>query len=167
MKFNRRALIINVLWIIAFLLVFFGVRAYQHREIASGQVPALSGQTLKGRTQSIAAQGEPLLVHFWASWCRICRLEQGSINAINEDYPVITIAMQSGSNEDVARHVREQGLGFDVINDEYGDLSRQFGVKVVPTTFIIDASGNIRFVEVGYTSELGLRARLWLASSGL
>ena len=166
MKFNRRTIVTNVIWVIAFLIVFFGVRAYQQRDIASGQAPVLSGKTLDGQLFSTATADKPVLVHFWASWCRICRFEQNSIDAIARDYPVITVAMQSGSNQAVARHLREQGLGFAVINDEYGDISRQFGVKVVPTTFIIDASGKIRFVEVGFSSEAGLRARLWLARSG-
>lgn len=166
MKINRRAFVTNAIWLIAFLLVFFGVRAYQHRDIASGQAPVLSGRSLDGRTVSTAAPGKPLLIHFWASWCRICRFEQNSIDAISKDHPVITVAMQSGGNEEVARHLHEQGIGFTVINDEHGDLSHQFGVRVVPTTFIIDTSGKIRFVEVGYSSELGLRARLWLARAG-
>jgi thiol-disulfide isomerase/thioredoxin len=165
-KFNRRTIVTNLIWVIAFLVVFFGVRAYQQRDIASGKAPVLSGKTLDGQLFSSETADKPVLVHFWASWCRICRFEQNSIDAIARDYPVITVAMQSGSNQEVARHLREQGLGFAVINDEYGDISRQFGVKVVPTTFIIDASGKIRFVEVGFSSEAGLRTRLWLARSG-
>jgi len=167
MKFDRRTIVTNLIWLIAFLVVFFGVRAYQHRDIASGQAPVLSGQTLNGQSFSSATADKPILVHFWASWCRICRFEQNSIDAIARDYPVITVAMQSGSDQEVARHVQEQGLGFSVINDEAGDISRRFGIKVVPTTFIIDASGRIRFIEVGYSSEAGLRTRLWLASTGL
>ena len=166
MKFDRRTIVTNVIWLMAFLIVFFGVRAYQQRDIASGQAPVLSGRTLTGKSFSTATAEKPILVHFWASWCRICRFEQNAIDAIAMDYPVITIAMQSGSNQEVADHVREQNLGFAVINDEYGDISRQFGVKVVPTTFVIDASGKIRFVEVGYSSETGLRTRLWLVRSG-
>jgi hypothetical protein len=36
-------------------------------------------------------------------------------------------------------------------------------VHAVPASFIIDAEGNIRFVEIGFTTEMGLRLRLWLA----
>ena len=49
------------------------------------------------------------------------------------------------------------------IVDRDGTLSSNFGVNAVPATFIIDTDNQIRFVERGFTSELGLRARLWLA----
>jgi peroxiredoxin len=162
-KIDRRTLLINLAWLIAFLVVFFGVRAYQQRDMVKGTAPALSGKTLTGEDVALSGTGEPLLIHFWASWCRICKFEQDSIVAINKNHHVITVAMQSGDDAAVARHVEEQKLDFPVINDVNGELSRQFGVRVVPTTFVVDSEGNIRFVEVGFTSELGLRARLWLA----
>lgn len=45
--------------------------------------------------------------------------------------------------------------------DPSGQISGQFGVQGVPTSMILDASGIIRFIEVGYTTEVGLRLRLW------
>jgi thioredoxin-related protein len=51
-----------------------------------------------------------------------------------------------------------------VINDRYGDIAKNYGVKAVPAVFFTDASGNIVFNSSGYTSEWGLRIRLWLAS---
>ncbi|MGE0082668.1 MAG: protein disulfide oxidoreductase, partial [Thiohalomonadaceae bacterium] len=42
-------------------------------------------------------------------------------------------------------------------------LAARYGVRAVPTTFIIDGAGRIRFREVGYTTGPGLRLRLWLA----
>ena len=86
------------------------------------------------------------------------------MQSIAKTYPVVTVAMQSGSDREVQDHVTENNLRFPVINDQSGELSRRFGVSVVPTTFIVNRSGDISFVEVGYTSETGLRARLWLAS---
>ena len=48
--------------------------------------------------------------------------------------------------------------------DEDGKLATQFGVHGVPTSYILDAKGKIRFREVGLTSSWGLRLRLWLAT---
>ena len=162
-KLNRRAILVNLVWFAVFLAVFFGVRAWQQRDIVKGQVPLLAGKTLTGEVISGLRAGEPVLIHFWASWCRICRIEQDAIVAINQRHKVISVAMQSGNDAAVMHHVAEQQLDFPVINDESGELSRRFGVRVVPTTFVVDGDGNIRYVEVGFTSELGLRARLWLA----
>jgi hypothetical protein len=47
--------------------------------------------------------------------------------------------------------------------DEDGKLAEQYGIHGVPTSYVLDGEGNIRFREVGLTSGWGLRLRLWLA----
>jgi len=147
------------------VVVVAGIRAWQQRDMAGGAAPALQGLTLAGQPYSLPTHPEkPVLVHFWATWCPICRAEQDSIAAIAQDHPdTITVSMQSGRPEEVSRHMREQGIGFPVVNDPDGMLSRAWGVHAVPASFIIAPDGQIRFVEVGYTTGIGLRLRLWLA----
>jgi peroxiredoxin len=81
----------------------------------------------------------------------------------HDDPNVITIAMQSGKPEEVARYLREQAIAFPVLNDADGSVSASWGVHAVPASFIIAPDGQIQFVEVGYTTGVGLRLRLWLA----
>jgi len=104
-----------------------------------------------------------VLVYFWASWCPVCRLEQGSVSALLRDHPVVTVAMQSGSAAEVSGYLREHGLDWPVINDPDGALAARWGVRATPTFFVVDRERAIRFREVGYTSGPGLRLRLWLA----
>ena len=104
-----------------------------------------------------------MLIHFWASWCPVCKLEQSNIQNIAKDHPVITVAMQSGHNEELKQYMDEEKLSFNVINDESGQLSKMYNIKGVPVSFIINKENEIKFVEVGYTTELGLRIRLWWA----
>ncbi len=146
------------------LAVILGVRAYQQRDIVTGPAPALVGVLLDGKVFTLAPiAGQPQLVHFWASWCPICRAEQSSIAALARDYPTVTVAMQSGSDDEVVEYMQKQALSIPVLNDSEGMLAAQWGVRGVPTSFIVDTTGRIRFVEVGYTTEIGLRLRLWLA----
>lgn len=152
--------------LLVFVVLIAGIRAWQQRDMVSGSAPALQGVTLAGQPYVLPAHpGRPVLVHFWATWCPICRAEQGSIASIAHDHPdTITVAMQSGSADQVMRHMREQGIAFPVINDRDGEISSRWGVHAVPASFIIAPDGRIHFVEVGYTTGIGLRFRLWLAA---
>ncbi|OGS96745.1 MAG: alkyl hydroperoxide reductase, partial [Gallionellales bacterium RBG_16_56_9] len=143
-----RGYAVNMLLLI---ILVAGIRAWQQRDMVSGAAPALQGNTLAGQPYILPAHPEkPLLVHFWATWCPICRAEQDSIAAIAHDQAnVITVAMQSGRPEEVFRHMQEQGIVFPVVNDQDGMLSRAWGVHAVPASFIVAPDGRIRFVEVG------------------
>jgi peroxiredoxin len=90
-------------------------------------------------------------------------LEQNAIDSISKNHTVVSIAMNSGNAIEVNTYLQENNLNFPVIVDEYGDIAKQFGVRGVPTSFIIDAEGNIAFSEMGYTTGWGLRLRLWMA----
>ncbi len=151
--------------LLLFAVLFAGIRLWQHRDLPSGAAPQLAGTTLNGAAYALPAKpAKPVLVHFWATWCPICRTEQNSIDAIASDHPnAITVAMQSGGQAQVAAHLAAHGLHFPVVNDPDGRLAAAWGVHAVPATFIVDTNGEIRFVEVGYTTGLGLRLRLWLA----
>lgn len=150
--------------LLVFILVIAGIRAYLQRDVVRGAAPAIAAHTLDGaRFDLREAHGRPTLVHFWASWCPVCRAEEGTIADLARDYRVIAIAMQSGDADEVRAHVEKQKWPVPVIVDAAGTLARQYGVRGVPTSFVVDARGEIRAVEVGYTTELGLRLRLWWA----
>jgi len=154
----------RVIELVAVLVLILGIRAWQQSGTASGPAPALAGTLLDGKPLALAAYaGRPVLVHFWATWCQICRLEQGSIDALARDAAVITVAMQSGDRAAVIQHLRKEALSFPVFNDPDGEIAAQWGVRAVPASFIVDGAGQIRYVEVGYTTGVGLRLRLWLA----
>jgi thiol-disulfide isomerase/thioredoxin len=145
------------------IMVVTGIRLWQQRDMASGAAPALQGTILTGQPYVLSARpARPVLVHFWATWCPVCRAEQGSIADIAQyDPDVITVAMQSGKAEEVAAYMKEQGIVFPVLNDADGSIANAWGVHAVPASFIVAPDGQIQFVEVGYTTGVGLRLRLW------
>lgn len=145
-------------------VIVFGVRAYQQRDVASGVAPAIEAVTLTGMPFSLNDwQGQPVLVYFWASWCPICAAQQGTIADLASERRVITVAMQSGDADAVGKYLRKQDWQVPVIVDADGTLARRYGVNGVPTSYVLDGQGNIRFVEIGYTTAWGYRLRLWLA----
>ena len=161
---SARGWLTNILIILA---VYWAVQFYQSRESpSSGPAPEIEGVTLNGNTLSLHAQkGQPVLIYFWATWCSVCALTKESINDIAQDHHVITIASQSGSSADIQKYVRENDFTAPVINDADSRLSQSYGVRAFPSIFIINPDGEIYDVEVGLSSEWGLRFRLWMAGS--
>ena len=150
--------------IVVVLAIYLAVKSFMQRTLVEGPVPSLEGTLLDGQHFNFASyQGKPVLLHFWASWCGICKMEENSIDSISKDYQVITVAMKSGNDMEIAAYLEEQGLRFPVVVDEDGTIASRFGVRGVPTSFIIDSNSNIKYTEVGFTTEWGLRLRLWFA----
>jgi thiol-disulfide isomerase/thioredoxin len=153
-----------LLELIVLVVIVVALEAFLTRDAVSGKAPPITGQTLSGDAFSLASlKGQPSVVHFWATWCPVCELEQGMVDSLAADYPVITVAMQSGKADEVAAYLKQQGVDYPVVNDQAGGVAHRYGVKGVPASFVLDADGEVRFVTRGYTSGLGMRVRLWLA----
>ena len=147
--------------------IVFAIRTWQQKDMIDGVAPRFQSTLLDGTTVNLEDYtGKPLLIHFWADWCPFCKLEEGSITSINKDWSVLSVAYQSGDKANVVKHMKARNIeSWPTIVDQNSRLAELFGVTGVPSTYIIDGKGNIRFTEVGLTSEWGLRARLWWASN--
>lgn len=143
--------------------IIVGIRAWQQKDLAVGEAPSFQSVLLNGETVNLEDyRGKPFILHFWASWCPFCKIEEDSMTSIQKDWPFLSVAYQSGDRVAVEKHMTERGLeSWPTIVDKDNRLGDLFGVKGVPTSYIIDGKGNIRFAEVGLTSGWGLRARLW------
>jgi thiol-disulfide isomerase/thioredoxin len=140
------------------------VHVYKTRNHPGGPAPRHGARLLSGASVTLGGKSsEPVLVHFWATWCGVCRMEEGSIESLSKSARVLSIAVHSGSSADVQRYMAERGLSFPVVNDPAGDLARAYGVHEYPSSFFVSPAGNIVTSEVGYTTSLGLKARMWLA----
>jgi thiol-disulfide isomerase/thioredoxin len=147
------------------ILAIFIIRAYQQQDLTIGLVPSFSSQTLSGEVMnSNPMPDKGTLIHFWATWCPVCNLENDNVQAISEDYKVLNIAIQSGSDLEIQAHAEENNMKLDnIINDQSGSIAKLFGVKGTPSSFFVNTKGQIQFTEVGYVTTLGYRFRLWWA----
>jgi len=153
-------------WSITLLLavmVFSALSAWKSKDMLLGPAPVLAGYDLQGQLMTLEPKDEPTLIYFWATWCPICGFTISSIASITEDYPVITVATTTGSEEEIATYLAQKNIRLPVMMDDSGDLGRHWGVTGVPAIFIVDSKGQITHRSLGYASELGLRARLLLA----
>jgi len=153
----------TIIQIILVILAIFVIRLWQQQDLIKGNVPSFTSTSLTGESLSSKPwPNEPLLIHFWATWCPICEIENDNIQNVAKDYRTLNIAIQSGSDKEVTEYANKNNLKLDnIINDRSGTLATFFGVTGTPSSFIISPSGKITFKEVGYMTELGLRFRLW------
>lgn len=151
-------------YILFFLIVGWGVDLWRAQDIVSGQAPELTAVSVQGESIDLLtmSQEKPVLVYFWATWCGVCSTVSPSVDFLNEDYQVVTIALSSGANERVQRYLNAKEYDFNVVNDEKGLISRQWGISVTPTLFVIN-KGEISSVTTGFTSPLGIWVRLFLS----
>ena len=154
------------------LAVFVGLQAWQTRHVPSAPAPdtvlTVLGPDGQRETITLAAwrarhPGQPVALHFWAEWCPICRTEEHSVSRLARDWPVLTVAMQSGPEAQVRRVLAQRELAWHTALDPDGQLTRAFGFRAVPGFVVVDTQGRLRAPTVGYTTELGMRLRLWWA----
>lgn len=145
------------------LAIFFGLPEILDRNLVRGDPPAVEGRFLDGKEFSWAeVRGQPVLLYFWGTWCPVCRTMQGSIQSLTEDHSVVTVALQSGTQEEIRAYLERHSLSWLVISDPTGSIAGRYGLRAVPALFFINGGGQIRFAATGYTTELGIRFRLWL-----
>ncbi|HHJ18655.1 MAG TPA: protein disulfide oxidoreductase [Gammaproteobacteria bacterium] len=160
---SRHRILALLLQAIIFFGLYLGAKAWMQRDMVHGMAPQVTARNLQNQVVSLKDyRGQPLLLHFWASWCKICKFEQGAITSVAKKWPVLTVAMQSGNRQDIKGFMHRNNLAWPTILDETGSLAQRYGVVGVPAHFIIDSHGEIRFRETGYTTSWGLKIRLWL-----
>ena len=159
MKWNFKSLVKEIVIGAILLFIFTNIISYLRKpELLSTQLPHLEVQLLDGSTYS-PKEGKPFIVHFWATWCPTCKLEASNIESVSKEYEVLTIAVNSGDNAKIKAYMDERDLRFRVVNDSDGKWAKQFNVEAYPTTLIYDTKGVLQFIEVGYTTTVGLLAR--------
>ena len=139
------------------------VSLYKSQSISKQPLPP-TPLTLLNDTQYSFPSDKPILIHLWASWCPVCKMEAQNIQRIANHFEVLTIAVKSGSDYTVESYMKENNLSFKVYNDEAGFLAHSYNIPAYPTTFIYNKKGELIFSEVGYTTTFGLWIRMLWAS---
>ena len=148
------------------LAVILGAQYWQTRGLPEGAAPPLAGVLTDGSAVKVpggtpsagagdTANGAPTLVAFWATWCPVCTAEEDNIVSVAKDHRVISVAMQSGDAATVVKHLKERGIDLPALVDADGRHATNWRVRGVPTHFVVDGAGNIRFRVVGYATDLG------------
>jgi thiol-disulfide isomerase/thioredoxin len=154
----------ELLFFTLFITIFANALSlYKAQEINRSDL-ALTQTKLINNTLYTPNKDKPLMVHIWATWCPICKVEADNINRVAKYYEVISIAVDSGTDYEIHKYLKEHELNYRVINDNKNIISDKLNIEVFPTTLIYDKNQKLVFSEVGYTSSFGLFIRmLWVS----
>lgn len=118
------------------------------------QAPMFALPGLDGITYTLAAyEGKTVIVNFWASWCPPCRQEWPELRAFGQRLTSTAVALLAVNVEEmpevVAKFVGTDTLSFPILLDLDGQVSEQYHVGALPTTFVIGPDGLVHHVVPG------------------
>jgi peroxiredoxin len=100
-------------------------------------------------------RGKVVLLNFWATWCPPCRREMPSLERLHQKFKgkdfVVLALNQMEDGDKVFTFTGDLGveLTFPIIFDKDSSVSRAYGVQGLPTTYVVDKKGNVRFRAIG------------------
>ncbi|HWD24911.1 MAG TPA: TlpA disulfide reductase family protein [Acidimicrobiales bacterium] len=114
---------------------------------------------------SKAFHARPGVVNFFASWCTACQTELSALRATASSYGssvafvgIDTNDAATGTAADIARRA---GVGYPLgVDTQAGTIATAFGVSGLPTTFVVDSTGHVRWETLGAVTEAQLKAQL-------
>ena len=127
----------------------------------SAQLPAVDLKDISGksvRTDTLQNGGRPLIIDFFATWCKPCNRELSAISEVYEDWQeetgvkLIAVSIDEAHNiHKVKPLVDRLGWPYEVLLDPNSDLKRALGIQLIPYTLVVDGNGRIVYKHQGYT----------------
>ena len=127
----------------------------------TAQLPNVKLKDVRGNNidvSKIENKGNPIIISFWATWCKPCKAE---LNAIAEEFEdwvdetgvkLIAISIDDArSSSRVEPYVNAMGWDYTILMDPNGDMKRAMNVNNVPHTFLLNGEGKIVWDHNNYS----------------
>ncbi len=142
------------LFLLLFALVSFAFSSF-------AQMPSVVLADINGGrvcTDTLAKPGQPVVVSFFATWCKPCQRELSAIAEVYDEWQqetgvkLVAVSIdEAQSANKVKPLVDGNGWPYQVLLDPSGELKRALGIQLIPFVIILDEAGNIVYKHNGYT----------------
>lgn len=115
------------------------------------ELPTLQNEQIDKKVM----KNEVVLVNFFASWCPPCKAEMPAMQKVYSNYQVKGLEIYAVTNlqqdnlSDIQGFVKSSGVQFPILLDKNGSTFRDYAIRALPTTFLLDSSGRIHKVFYG------------------
>ena len=115
--------------------------------------PDLAGFKLEGKLPD-SLKGKVVIVDFWASWCQPCKDSFPAMNELQKKYAdkglVIIAVNEDEESSDMKDFLKDNAATFTVVRDAKQTLVGVAGIQTMPSSFVLDATGKVRFAHSGF-----------------
>ena len=143
---------LSPLVILVFVFLPFTVSAIS----VGDTVPSFKARTIDG-SKSIAVddyRGKVVLIDFWASWCPPCLKSLPKYNELRReigtsDFEIVAVNVDENT-EDAKKFLAKHPVSYPIAKDPKGVLPGVFGVKAMPTSYLVDKNGVVKYVHAAF-----------------
>ena len=154
-------------------VVFIYSNSIAQSKIPSVEVKKISGETFN--TSAISNEGKPMIISFWATWCKPCVAELDAIRDLypewQEKYNVEFVAVSVDDARTTARvktFVANKGWDYKIVTDTSKEFQLAMNVPNPPLTMVVNQKGEIVYDHLGYNpgDELELEEKIKAIAGG-
>jgi peroxiredoxin len=159
----KKYMLMKKLTIFVFIILL-GSMAFAQDKAPVNDLPSVNIRTLEGETfntKDIQNDGKPILISFWALWCKPCKKEMDAYNDLYEEWQdetgvkIYAVSIDdSRSSSKVRPFVNGKAWEMEVLLDPNGDFKRAMNVNMIPHTFLLDGSGKVVYQHTSYYEGL-------------
>ena len=139
-----------------FFIAFILINTSLFSQIPSVEIKNLNGKIIN--TSQFDNNNKPIIISFWATWCKPCKQELENIHEVYEDWKeetnvkLIAISIDDSRNSaKIKPMVDAKGWEFEVYQDSNREFASKMGVNPIPHTFLLDGNKNIVYEHVTYS----------------
>lgn len=144
-------------FLFSFICIVASQLAYSAK--VGDDAPSFRARTLNGAEtiSNTDLEGKVVFVDFWASWCPPCLKSLPEFENLQTSFSgrddVVVLAINLDENpQDAKDFINKINVTYKILADQSGEIPSSFGVNAMPTSYVIDKSGVIRYVHSGYKS---------------